>query len=208
VAGGTELWLLLLAALSLVAAIVIRRMSRLIARTRELEGFQGAARRLDARFTNTVEPLVIRLDELRRRAGDPAVLAEMLPPAAETLRAAAAEARGLKGPRWLRAETDGLVRELERAIRATEMVDHGLQALMTVRGERELEAQTSLKRGALNLRHARGAFHEVVVQITSATPADDAALAPRRTTAGGQALPTYFVDGIDGDVDGTFDPRM
>lgn len=206
--SGAELWLLLLAVLSFVAALVTRRMSRLVARTRELEGFQGAARRLDARVINTIEPLVAELDGLRRRAGDPAVLAELLPTAGETLRAAVTEARGLHGPAWLRAEADGLVRELERAIRAIEMVDHGLQALMTVRGERELEAQTSLKRGALNLRHARGAFHELVVAITSASPSDESAAVPRRPPAGGAVVPTYLVDGIDGDVDGSSDPRM
>jgi hypothetical protein len=207
VTGGTELWLLLLLALSLVAAIVVRRMSRLIARTRELEDFQGTARRLDARFSSTVGPLVTELDGLRRHAADPEVLSKLLPGASDTLRAASAEARSLRGPRQLRADVEVMVRELERAVRAAEMVDHGLQSLMTVRGERELEAQTSLKRGALNLRHAQGAFHEVVARIASLTPADFATLEPRRS-AGGGAVPTYLVDGIDGDVDATFKPRM
>ena len=47
--------------------------------------------------------------------------------------------------------------ELDRAARATDLVEHGLDALLAHRGHRELEAQTSLKRAALNLRNARGA---------------------------------------------------
>ncbi len=52
-----------------------------------------------------------------------------------------------------------LVAELERAERALEMVEHGTTIMLTVRrGPRELEAQTSIKRGYLNLIHAREAF--------------------------------------------------
>src|ERR671921_839213 len=50
-------------------------------------------------------------------------------------------------------------RELERAQRALEMVEHGTTMLAAARrGPRELEAQTSIKRGYLNLIHAREAF--------------------------------------------------
>ena len=49
--------------------------------------------------------------------------------------------------------------ELERAERALAMVDHGATILAQVRRRgRELEAQTSIKRGYLNLIHAREAI--------------------------------------------------
>jgi hypothetical protein len=208
VTDGTGAWLALLAGLALLAALVLRRMGRLIARTRELEGFQNAARRLDRRFGAAADPLVVRLDELRRHSGDPQGLAELLQPASETLRAAAAEVKALRGPAQLRAEALGLARELDRAIRATEMVEHGLDALMAVRRGRELEAQTSLKRGALNLRHARSAFHEIVMQVLAVSPADIGTVSPTHTTAAGATVPTYIVDGIDSDLSGGYDPRM
>ena len=54
---------------------------------------------------------------------------------------------------------DDLVAELERAGRALAMVEHGATILASVRGgARELEAQTSIKRGYLNLIHAREAI--------------------------------------------------
>ncbi|HXG40826.1 MAG TPA: hypothetical protein VNJ28_07780, partial [Candidatus Limnocylindrales bacterium] len=52
-----------------------------------------------------------------------------------------------------------IVAELERAGRALEMVEHGRSILASARrGGRELEAQTSIKRGYLNLLHAREAI--------------------------------------------------
>ncbi len=197
---GTGLWLLLLAILAFAAALILRRMGRLIARTRELEGFQRSARQLDRTFGATADPMVASLDELRRHTGDPQGLVGLLGPGSETLRAAAAEARALRPPARLRSEAQGLARELDRAIRATEMVEHGLDALLAVRGGRELEAQTSLKRGALNLRHARAAFHEIVTQVLAVGPADVGTNAPARSGGAGATVPTYIVDGIDTDL--------
>ncbi len=54
---------------------------------------------------------------------------------------------------------DDIVAELERAGRALAMVEHGATILAQVRRRgRELEAQTSLKRGYLNLLHAKEAI--------------------------------------------------
>lgn len=205
---GTGLWLLLLVALAVATALLLRRMGRLIARTRELEGFQRSSRRLDRRFGAMADPIVARLDELRRHAGDPQALVELLQPASEALRASAAEVKELRPPARLRGEAQGLARELDRAIRATEMVEHGLDALLAVRGGRELEAQTSLKRGALNLRHARTAFHEIVTQVLAMDPADVGTASPTRSTGAGATVPTYIVDGVDTDLEAGYDPRM
>ncbi len=200
--GGTGLWLGLLVVLVALAVLVLRRMSRLIARTRELERFQRDAFDLDARFGAAADPLVHQLDEIRRRAGDPQIVVAALPGAADALRSAAIEAKTLRAPRALQELATGLVRELERAIRATEMVEHGLGAMLTVRGNRELEAQTALKRGALNLRHARGAFHELAVQAWKVRPADLAVPAARPGTPA-RVMPTYLVDGVDDGPEGS-----
>ena len=70
------------------------------------------------------------------------------------------EARALRGPPAAEAIRDELVAELERADRALAMVDHGATILRRDRPARarELEAQTSIKRGYLNLVHAREAI--------------------------------------------------
>ena len=59
-----------------------------------------------------------------------------------------------------------LVPELERAGRALAMVEHGATILAQVRRRgRELEAQTSLKRGYLNLLHAKEAIDTHVLRV-------------------------------------------
>ena len=69
------------------------------------------------------------------------------------------EAKAIRGPRKTQRIRSDLVAELERSQRALEMVEHGTSIMVNVRrGPRELEAQTSIKRGYLNLIHAREAF--------------------------------------------------
>ena len=69
------------------------------------------------------------------------------------------EAKAIRGPRKAQRIRSDLVAELERSQRALEMVEHGTSIMVNVRrGPRELEAQTSIKRGYLNLIHAREAI--------------------------------------------------
>jgi hypothetical protein len=211
---GVAVWLIVLAALSVLFAIVLRRMSVLVARTRDLERFQHAARSLDARLAGTVEPLVTRLDEIRRRAGDPQALAGQLGPAQATLRGLVDEAHRMRPPAALSGIGAALIDEIERAGRAADMVEHGLDTLVAGRSGRELEAQTSLKRGALNLRHAREASADLAARIATVRPADLVERGGRRGHAatGGRpgsmrSLPTYLVDGYEPDDVGQH-PRM
>jgi hypothetical protein len=79
--------------------------------------------------------------------------------ATEALQRYGEEARSWSGPRRVQSIRDDLVAELERAIRALGMVEHGANMLASARrGARDLEAQTSIKRGYLNLIHAREAI--------------------------------------------------
>ena len=131
-------------------------------RTRDLEQFQRAVAGLDAGLTAIVDPLVATLDEIRRRAGDPAGLAAGLEATKANLRDLVRQGRELRPPPALAEEAASLLVELDRAARATDLLEHGLDALLAHRGHRELEAQTSLKRAALNLRNARGASARIV----------------------------------------------
>jgi hypothetical protein len=208
VTDTTPLWLVILGALGIIAARVVRRMSQLAARTRELERFQQAATQLDLEFAATTRPVVTALDEIRRHAGDPAALSAALPATFDAIHRCMADARALRPPSILTEHATALVRELERAVRALQLVEHGLDALRTGRGPRELEAQVSLKRGALYLRHARDAFGDVVKIVVAVDPASLAKPAAGQPAAPAPGVPTYMVEGVDPESDVAFDPRM
>ena len=192
---GTLVWLVVLVALGVLFLLTVRRLSVLMGRTRDLERYQKLVRQLDRRLAEAADPFVTQLDEIRRRSGDPRTLGASLPEVQDTLRAIATEGQAARVPRGLSREAAAFTVELERAARAGELVGHGLDALLAYRSGRELEAQTSLKRGALNMRHAREAASRIASEIAALRPAD---LLHRsdvqvRGTAG-PGLPTYIVD--------------
>jgi hypothetical protein len=203
-------WLIILAVLIVGFLIVLRRMSLLVARTRNLERFQREVSELDGRVGAVVEPLEASLGDIRRHAGDPGALRGALDGAQASLRTLAAEAEALRPPEGLESLAAAFRRELERAERAAEMLEHGLDTLLAVRGGRELEAQTTLKRADLSLRTAREGCAQVTARAASVTPAD---LVPRggwrgrdpSGAAGGR--PTQVIPGWDAD-DGQEDHRM
>jgi hypothetical protein len=188
------LWLVVLVALVVLFVLTLRRISMLIGRTRTLERYQRHVTHLAQRLAATADPFVVQLDEIRRRGGDPRGLAEAMPGAQDALRAIAEEAGGAGVPRGLAREASAFTVELERAVRAAELVGHGLDALVADRGGRDLEAQTSLKRGALNLRHATEAATRIAREIGAVRPAD---LLTRSDTPDAlrSSVPTYLVDG-------------
>lgn len=147
------------AALGLAIWIVLRRASRLIAETRQIESFQRATTDLVERVRASIDGAATRIDAVRRHTIPPEDIADNVAAATEAMARYADEARALKGPSGGGAIRDALVEELGRAQRALEMVEHGRSILTSARiGGRELEAQTSIKRGYLNLLHAREAL--------------------------------------------------
>jgi len=166
------LWLGLLAVLIVLFIVTLRRMSQLIARTRGLERFQKGVAELERRFTASVGPLVRGLEDTRRHAGDPAVLREQLGEAQTVLVELRTECTSLPAPIGLSAAVAGLAGDLDRAIRSASLIEHGLNAAINASLGRDLEAQTSLKRGALNLRHAQEAFTTRAREVAALRPAD------------------------------------
>jgi hypothetical protein len=146
-------------ALAAGLAVVLRGTGRIVARTREVEQFQGAVRDLAARVDDSLGGAAGQIDAVRRRQVDPDAIADTITAATDAVQRYAEEARALRAPRKAQQVRSGLVAELERAERALAMVEHGTTIMATARrGPRELEAQTSIKRGYLNLIHAREAF--------------------------------------------------
>jgi hypothetical protein len=139
--------------------VVFRSTTRIAARTRELHQFRGGVRDLASRVDASLESATGRIDAVRHNQAGPEVISETIVDASEALERYGQEARALKGPRRAQVIGDDFVAELERAARALGMVEHGANMLASSRrGSRELEAQTSIKRGYLNLIHAREAI--------------------------------------------------
>ena len=105
-------------------------------------------------------------------------------------RSRTSRSRRARSPRRRRSSPrpSSLTTELDRAARAADMAEHGLNALSTGTRGRDLEAQTSLKRGALNLRHAREAIARLAREVEALRPMDIATpMAPGAAPVAGLA---------------------
>ena len=164
-------------ALAAGLAVVLRGTGRIVARTREVEQFKAAVKDLAARVEASLDGAADEIDAVRRRQVDPTAIFETISAAVDAVQRYADEARALHGPRRAQQIRTDLIAALERAERALGMVEHGTSLMATVRrGPQELEAQTSIKRGYLNLIHAREAIarHALAAQKLET---DDAAAA-------------------------------
>ena len=167
-------------ALAAGLAVVLRGTGKIVARTREVEHFRGAVKDLAARVDASLGSAAGQIDAVRRRQVDPDLIGETVVAAIDAVRRYAEEARALRGPRQADRIRADLVAELERAQRALEMVEHGTSIMVNIRrGPRELEAQTAIKRGYLNLIHAREAFARRALDAQDLT-ADDGTVAATR----------------------------
>jgi hypothetical protein len=178
----TELTVLLpvaaFAALAFGVLVVLRRAGRIVARTREVEHFRSGMRDLTTRIDQSLEGAVGRIDALRRGQLGADALPPTIAAATDAVERYTDEARSLKGPPAAEPIRDAIVDDLERAGRALAMVDHGAKILAQARRRgRELEAQTAVKRGYLNLVHAREAIvrHAAAAEELEVPPVEQAA---------------------------------
>ena len=146
-------------ALAAGLVVVFRGTGRIAARTREIQQFEAEVKDLAFRADTLLGAAAGQIDAVRHQQAGPEAIGQTVAEATETLERYGEEARGWSGPRRAQGIRDDLVGELERAIRALGMVEHGADMLASARrGSRDLEAQTSIKRGYLNLIHAREAI--------------------------------------------------
>jgi hypothetical protein len=183
-------------ALVIGVAIVLRRAGRIVARTREIEGFRSSVRDLTTRIDQSLEGAAGRIDAVRRGQLGADTIGPTIEAATDAVARYAEEARTLKGPAIAAEVRDALVDDLERAERALGMVEHGAGILAQVRRRgRELEAQTSIKRGYLNLIHAREAIvrHAAAAEELEMPPLDQPqpklAKPAKRTLPAGEPRP-------------------
>jgi hypothetical protein len=165
-------------------AVVLRRAGRIVARTREVDNFRTSMRDLAGRIDTSLEGAAGRIDAVRRQQLAADTMDATIEAATDAINRYADEARALRGPTAAEVIRDDLVADLERAERALAMVAHGAAILAQVRRRgRELEAQTSVKRGYLNLIHAREAIARHAARAEDLTVPTERAPAESSVTA-------------------------
>jgi len=151
--------LVLFVLLVIAFAYVLRRAARVVAVTRVDDTFRSDGAALADRAVATITAGAERIDRVRRRNDAPTTLDDMLPQLLDDLAALRAEAHALVPPAALAIAGARIGEEIDRAARAVETVQHGCVLLGVGAGRpRELEGETSIKRGYLNLLHAREAL--------------------------------------------------
>jgi hypothetical protein len=148
-----------LAAFAVVAtgvAFLARRTGAVLQRTRVAEGFRGDVADLGRRIEQSLSDASSMIDAVRRHEAEPPTLHPSLDAARDAVARYTQEARDLGGPLAAVAHREALVFELERANRALELVQHGCDLYETGRrNQRGPEVEIAIKRGYLNLIHAR-----------------------------------------------------
>ena len=145
--------------LAALFALVLRRAGRFLAATRDVERFRRQVDDLAARAETSFGAVSERVDAVRRCQLGADQIADDLGASTEAAAKYADEARGFHPPSDGVRIRDEIVAELERAQRALQMIEHGRAIQASARsGGRDVEAQTAIKRGYLNVLHAREAI--------------------------------------------------
>jgi hypothetical protein len=100
------------------------------------------------------------VDEMRRRKVSPEDAEPRMAAARDALQRQVADATTLSRTGQWATTAAALVADMERAQRAIDLVSYGGELLSDVSGVAWGEGETSVKRGYLNLVHAREAIHE------------------------------------------------
>ena len=158
--------LLLFAALVVAFFGVLNRAARVVADTRVDDAFRRDAAAIADRAVEHLGEACVQIDSVRRRLAAPDTLEEILPPALEALEGWRRRHRALAAPPALEPFRARLGGEIDRAARAADTIRHGGVLLGVTAGRpRELEGETSIKRGYLNLLHAREALQLLAVDL-------------------------------------------
>ncbi len=152
--------------MSALFVLVLRRTGRVIADTRDADQFRRLVDDLATRLDVSLGGVIERIDGVRRRQLEPDDIKDNLTAATDAVHRYLAETQALHSPAPAAELHAGLAAEIERADRALQMVEHGCSILRTSRGiGRDVEGETAVKRGYLNLLHAREAIRDYALEI-------------------------------------------
>ena len=160
-------------ALAVCVCLLLWRVLVVGAELRRNAGHGRAALDIARRVDASLAELAGKVDELRRRKAPPESSGESLHDAAEALRGCAREAEQVDKHVFRPDASPTLVSEIGRAQRAVDLIEHGRTMMLDPKEEGHAEGETSVKRGYLNLLHAREAVN------TRAREIADAASKPR-----------------------------
>jgi len=168
-------------ALVVLFVVLLRRVGLLVGETRELAVFRRAVMDLAGRIDGTLESITAKVDTVRRRQVEGATISADLDSALEALLAFGVEARALEGPPVTVPSRAAFLSEIDRAERALQMIEHGCAILGTMGGTSRIgEAETAIKRGYLNVVHAREALARHATEIAAVRPRDEMRWLSRR----------------------------
>ncbi|MGZ3588709.1 MAG: hypothetical protein ACXVAE_06540 [Candidatus Limnocylindrales bacterium] len=169
--GAVVLPLVLAALLLYILWYFVRAAGRALARSREVTRFRFEVKSLGAQVDPLLERLAARTDAARRHQLPPEELLDELTAGATALGEAQAGATSIRAPSYAAHLRDAMGQDIERATRALEMIHFGCEQAAAGRGRgSELEAQTAVKRGYLNLLHARESFGGHLAEATRLEP--------------------------------------
>ncbi len=173
--GAIVLPLLLAGLLLYILWYFGRAAGQALARSREITRFRFDAKAVAGRVDPLLDQIVARTDAARRHLIPPEEILDELTSGTETLADARTEALAIRAPAHAARLRDALGEDLEWAARAVEMIHFGCQASAASRGRgSELEAQTAVKRGYLNLLHARESLTGHLAEVGRLEPAPPA----------------------------------
>jgi hypothetical protein len=151
--------------LAVLFAVVLRQAGRLLAATRRADAFRNGLADVAGRIDRSLGAVVERIDGVRRHQLEALAIVDNLAAARDAVARYADEVDALDPPAGSVVRRDGIVFELGRAGRAVEMVEHGCGLVAAPGPAHELEAQTAIKRGYLNLIHARDAIAGLATEV-------------------------------------------
>ena len=113
--------------------------------------------------------MIVRVDAVRRHEADGSTILDDLSGIVAALDNGLTHAESLDAPAAYAASRAGIVAEIGHAQRALDMVRHGCELAAGPRARmRSTEAQIAVKRGYLNLLHAREALARHVADLAAA----------------------------------------
>lgn len=160
--------LLIFAALGLAIIVLLWRIFVVGGELRREAQHGKAARDIARRVDMSLTELLEVVDELRRRKTGPETSEASMKASADALERYAMEAEAVDRHA---AGGPGLKPEIERAQRALDLIEHGRELLLLPGPESNGEGESSVKRGYLNLLHAREAIKARADEIAAAATA-------------------------------------
>jgi hypothetical protein len=150
-------------------ALFLQRASGALRATRNVERFQHEAAALGVHLDERLALVITQVDAVRRHETDASGILDDLAATAAVLDEGLSTAEGLDAPALYAASRAGIISEIGHAQRALDMVRHGCELAAGPRARmRSTEAQIAVKRGYLNLLHAREALAGHVADLAAA----------------------------------------